>query len=271
MIIVSAIQSIRIIIRNKYGENLVGLLHESLCSRELVILCHGFLSSKECRSLVSIANGLANEGISSFRFDFSGNGESEGSYLSGTYGREAEDLHAVVLHFTGTKRVIRSIVGHSKGANVVLLYASRYHDVRTLVNISGCLNLMRGVAERLGKDFMQKIKKDGFMDVTDKTGTVKYRITKEVLMDRVSTDVGKTCLLIKKDCRVLTVHGSRDELVPVKDAIEIDKLICNHKLHIIEGANHEYTWHQVELASAVVDFIRGTGKDMPNQSGSARL
>lgn len=259
---------LRITIQNKYGEKLVGLLRET-SSMGLVILCHGFRSSKECESLVSIASALAKQGISSFCFDFAGNGESEGSCPDGTYSREAEDLRAVILHFSGEKRAIHAIVGHSKGANVVLLYASRYHDVLALVNISGCVNLMRGMAVRLGRDFVQRIKKDGFIDVSDKAGNVKYRVTKESLMDRLNTDVGAICLSIDKSCRVLTVHGSRDELVPVKDAVDFDKLIRNNKLHIIRGADHEYTEHQVELASVVVNFIMADGK--ANQSMGAKL
>lgn len=58
--------------------------------------------------------------------------------------------------------------------------------------------------------------------------------------------------------RVLTVHGSADEIVPVEDALEFAKIIPNHKLHIIEGANHNYSSHQAELASVVVDFIKAS-------------
>jgi alpha/beta superfamily hydrolase len=56
-----------------------------------------------------------------------------------------------------------------------------------------------------------------------------------------------------------TVHGSADELIPVEDAYEFAKHIPNHKLRVIEGANHCYTAHRKELSSAVVDFI------MPNK------
>lgn len=57
-------------------------------------------------------------------------------------------------------------------------------------------------------------------------------------------------------CRVLTVHGSMDQIVPVKDALEFDKIITNHVLRIIQGADHEYTSHQNELVKVVLDFIR---------------
>lgn len=56
--------------------------------------------------------------------------------------------------------------------------------------------------------------------------------------------------------RVLTVHGSEDEIIPVEDAFEFAKVIPNHKLHIVEGANHCYAAHQEVLASVVVDFIK---------------
>lgn len=59
--------------------------------------------------------------------------------------------------------------------------------------------------------------------------------------------------------RVLTVHGSKDPIVPVEDALEFAKFISNHKLHIIEGADHEYTSHQDELALIVLDFL---GEDL---------
>ena len=56
--------------------------------------------------------------------------------------------------------------------------------------------------------------------------------------------------------RVLTVHGSLDKVVPTDDAYEFAKIIPNHKLHIIEGADHSFTNHQDELASVVVNRIK---------------
>jgi len=58
--------------------------------------------------------------------------------------------------------------------------------------------------------------------------------------------------------RVLTVHGSSDKVVPAEDASKFAKIIPNHKLHIIEKANHSFTDHQDELSSVVVNFIKET-------------
>lgn len=253
----------KVIIPNKYGEKLVGVLHETE-SPEIVILCHGFRSSKENDTMVNLAVALENERISAFRFDFAGNGESEGSFEYGYYWREADDLHSVIQHFSGANRKIIAILGHSKGGSVVLLYASKYHDIRMVVNVSGRYDLTKGIEERLGNDFMQRIKEDGFIDVKNRQGSVQYTVTEESLMDRLSTNMHEACLQIDKECRVLTVHGSADDIIPVQDAREFAKIIPNHQLHIIEGANHVFTAHQAELASFVLGFIKSALPEKDN-------
>ena len=52
----------------------------------------------------------------------------------------------------------------------MLLYASKYNDVHTIVNISGRFYLDRGIEGRLGQDFLQRIKQNGFIDVKNKGG-----------------------------------------------------------------------------------------------------
>ncbi|XP_061374623.1 uncharacterized protein LOC133316849 isoform X2 [Gastrolobium bilobum] len=247
----------RVIIPNKHGQKLVGILHE--CgTTDIVILCHGFRCSKDTNLLLNLAVALENAKISSFRFDFSGNGESEGSFQYGNYWTEVNDLHAVAQHFRESNRVISAIVGHSKGGDVVLLYASKYHDIKTVVNLSGRYDLKAGIEDRLGKDYLERIRKDSFIDVKKRSGSFDFRVTEESLMDRLGTNMHEACLQIDKECRVFTIHGSSDQIIPVEDALEFAKIIPNHKLHIIEGADHAFNNHQDELSSVVVNFIKKT-------------
>ncbi|XP_062022903.1 uncharacterized protein LOC133739180 [Rosa rugosa] len=250
------VQKRRVVIENSHGEKLVGILHDTGGSKELVVFCHGIHSSKERIPMVNLAAALEIQGISAFRFDFAGNGESEGSFRFGNYRREADDLRAVVQHFLGCHYVITAIVGHSKGGNAVILYGSKYRDVPIVVNISGRFNLERGIEGRLGKDYLQRIKQDGFIDVKNKRGTFQYRVTQESLLERLTIDMREVCQSIDQNCRVLTVHGSMDKMVPVEDAYEFNKSIPNHKLYIVEGADHEFTSYQNELASIVLGFIK---------------
>ncbi|CAL5340666.1 unnamed protein product [Camellia sinensis] len=126
--------------------------------------------------------------------------ESEGSFQFGNYWREAEDLRAVIQHFNGASRVTSAILGHSKGGNVVLLYASKYHDIHTVVNVSGRYNLEKGIEEHFGKDFIERTKKEGYLDVENKKGGL-FRVTEESLTDRLNTKMHDACLQIDKNCR----------------------------------------------------------------------
>ncbi|KAI3692573.1 hypothetical protein L6452_32390 [Arctium lappa] len=256
----------RVVIQNNHKENLVGILHET-GSEEVVILCHGYRSCKDRIPMVNLAAALGNEGISAFRFDFAGNGDSEGSFQYGNYYREVDDLRAVMQYFEHEKRSVAAIIGHSKGGNVVLLYASRFNDVHTVVNISGRFNLSRGIEGRLGKDYLHRIKQYGFIDVANRKGNIEYRVTEESLMDRLTTNTSAACQLIPQNCRVLTIHGSADKIVGMEDGMEFAKHILNHQLHIIDGADHEYTSHQNDLASIVLHFVKaGSNRDSPTAS-----
>jgi hypothetical protein len=48
------------------------------------------------------------------------------------------------------------------GGDVVVLYASIYGDVPMVINLSGRFDLKKGLEERLGKEFMDRINKEGF-------------------------------------------------------------------------------------------------------------
>lgn len=182
--------------------------------------------------------------------------ESEGSFQFGNYISETEDLRSVVEYLRGINRWTVAVLGHSKGGDVVLLYASRYHDTHAVINVSGRYDLKRGIEERLGKNFLERLKKDGHIDVKTRRGEGGYQVTEESMMERLNTNMHDACLSIDKRCRVLTVHGTADEVIPVEDAREFAKIIPNHKLQLVEGANHGYSSHQDELASAILPFVK---------------
>lgn len=56
------------------------------------------------------------------------------------------------------------------GGDVVLLYASKYHDISFVINVSGRYDLKKGIKERLGDEFMERIEKEGYIDVKNKKG-----------------------------------------------------------------------------------------------------
>lgn len=51
-----------------------------------------------------------------------------------------------------------------------------------------------------------------------------------LLFDRISS----------RRSKVLTIHGTEDETIPVADAHEFAKLIAQHELVVVEGATHRF-------------------------------
>ena len=52
----------------------------------------------------------------------------------------------------------------------VVLCASLHHDIKTVVNVSGRCKMDRAIEERLGEDYLQRAKKDEFVNIKSKTG-----------------------------------------------------------------------------------------------------
>src|SRR5680860_584609 len=100
----------KIKIRNKSNEMLSGVLKENKNTKEVVILCHGSRSNKDGNMNFALEGELSKY-FNIFRFDFSGNGESEGLLEDGTYTKDIEDILCVIEYFKKKKFKIKSIVG----------------------------------------------------------------------------------------------------------------------------------------------------------------
>ena len=76
-----------------------------------MILCHGFASSRNSFHFPAIAKQLAQHSVSSLRFDFSGNGDSEGQFEYSNYEMEAQDIRAAVQYLRDGGSKVIGLVG----------------------------------------------------------------------------------------------------------------------------------------------------------------
>lgn len=107
-----------------------------------------------------------------------------------------------------------------------------------------------------GEEGLRKLEEDGVLDIKDASGNLQYQVTKESLKERLSTDMHTACLAIPESSRVLTIHGTRDEVIPPEDAYDFAQLIQNHRLLLLSGADHNYRLHQSDVAKIVVEFVK---------------
>jgi hypothetical protein len=75
---------------------------------------------------------------------------------------EAQELRCAKLHLEQqlNRRVV-CMLGHSKGATDVLLYAAQYEDVPCVVNLAARFELQQGVLQRLGPAVLQQLEQAG--------------------------------------------------------------------------------------------------------------
>mmetsp|Transcript_11935 Transcript_11935/g.21621 ORF Transcript_11935/g.21621 Transcript_11935/m.21621 type:complete len:344 (-) Transcript_11935:871-1902(-) len=258
------IQESKLSIANRRGEKLSALFCDRSDKKSpndnVVVLCHGFRSRKENRVNTALVCAFEESKLSSMRFDFHGNGESEGEFQYGNYFSETEDLRCIVEYVRNVlNKNVYALIGHSKGGNAVLLYAAEYDDVPKVINISGRADLSRGFIERYGEERLEELKEMKEITIPDESRDDSYKITLESYKERLSTDM-KTEMLRIRSTQLLTIHGGKDETVPVEDAYAFQQMIDSklHSLSILPDADHRFSDPRDlnQLVLACLDFLR---------------
>ena len=145
------------------GHALFGVLHRppaETLTRDAFVFCHPFAEEKlwTHRVFVSYARSLAKVGHPVLRFDFTGNGDSEGAFKDLSLDAACADVRAAiqqVQRFTGTREV--SLLGMRLGANVASLVADEMPEVRQLILWSPITDGARHMQELLRTNVMTQM------------------------------------------------------------------------------------------------------------------
>ncbi|KAJ2662231.1 hypothetical protein IWW48_001971 [Coemansia sp. RSA 1200] len=207
------------------------------------VICHGLLDTKDTELFQSLQQHFAEKAaVGSVAFDFRGNGRSTGVTGYGDYAREAEDIAKVVDHVRRKlgERVI-GVLGHSKGASSMLLYAVKYgaECPPLVVSISARFWIARETHARWKEHQLRMLEKEGrFLwrsfggapAIDEESGNGRrwasteppppvreYWITRQDLEDRSSVDMRVVQALPLHRVFVLNVAGDADRVVPTDD------------------------------------------------------
>lgn len=240
------------VVQNASGVSLSGIMDlTSNAGAPVFVLVHGFRDSKNGRFVTKVAQELTSRGKKTVRFDCTGNEESGGEFTYSNYSGEAEDLRAVGAYIRAQGERVDAIVGHSKGAGVVLMYAQKYGDVPLVAALAPRFHMSTGVVERFGQDVIDTVRETGSALNTAKDGFT-YTLSKEALDDRLSIDMGEVGKGIRNGIHVVVVHGSDHKVIPVSHADEFEGCILNCKKVIIEGAGHGFRGKEGKVVDAFV-------------------
>ncbi len=130
---------------NSKGNTLASLLYLGN-KNHLIILCHGFGGCKDDFGIKQLAIALNKFGYSTFIFDFTGQGKSEGS-KEFDLKQQVNDLDGVIEHFKHEYSQI-SVLGGSMGGLVSTLIAVKRSDITHLILVNPFLYLYKKISWR---------------------------------------------------------------------------------------------------------------------------
>jgi pimeloyl-ACP methyl ester carboxylesterase len=216
-------------IYNLQGEQLDIAFHGGTKVGVLVVLGHGVTGNKDRPLLIAVAEGLAEKGWPCLRISFSGNGDSKGKFGESTITKEIGDLCAVLAAVPQEKRI--AYIGHSMGAAVGVLTASRRMDIHALVSLAG----MTHSADFVEREFGDVEPGRGYMwDDEDCPLSEAYVKDLKSIGDTLgaASQINQPWLLI---------HGTGDDVVPLKDSRDaLDAANCRKEMLEIPDAGHVF-------------------------------
>ena len=231
-------------IRNAHGERLDFTFTPGESGRrDLVVVAHGVTSHKERPWLVALCDALAEAGIASLRFSYSGNGESEGRYEHSTITKEVADLGSVLDALEGWHL---AYAGHSMGGAVGTIRCASDPRIRAFVSLAGMVHVW---------EFMQRLfghLRPGHDVMLEKP---HCPLSQHFLDDaKAIGDVLEPAKRITIPWMI--VHGSADEIVPFQDAIDVHRATEGRPdLVELPGVDHRYTGHLADLTDAAVPWL----------------
>lgn len=240
--------------QNSKGDSLCGILSDSGTNTQIVILCHGFSSTKDNSTNLRLEEILRKNKISSFRFDFYGHGESDGKFENITISEAVDDVLKSISYLKKRKYKKIALMGGSFGGIASIMAASKTKGLAFLVLKCPVSNYKEKRLLEMSKFELETWKKKGWT-YYESGRHGKLRLNYTFFQD---FDKNNGYLAAKKiKAPTLIVHGDKDESVPIEQSKKTSRLIKNCKLEIIKGADHRFTnpEHFEKMIGLISGFI----------------
>ena len=177
--------------------------------------------------------------------------------ISGASTDDTADLQAVVSH-SGSLGLgpLLALVGHSRGANAVLFYASQHHSTHPLVCISPRFHMEGMLQSRIFSDAQRASLAAGqSVEWPTKAGTITVTPADAAELQALGT-MGSTAAALPPATPLLLVHGKQDTTIPAADseALLASRPGCT-TLSLLKG-KHSYEGCEGPLFAAVTAFLK---------------
>jgi len=241
---------------NLSGEKLAGTFHvPSDNSRHGIILGHCFTCSRHTKILRDLSLALVDVGFKVLRFDFSGNGQSEGNFSESSYSKQVDDIKTAASFMSAQDVSWIGVAGHSMGAMVALLAASQMDSIKAICTLAAKASPLQSF-HFLSQDQIQELQKTGRVNFISRGRNLE--LTEAFFADAAKYDLSSIMPSLLQP--LMVVHGDMDEIIPVENAYKLQQYKrSNTELAIISGADHMFSQdeHRQEVAQRVSQWFKG--------------
>jgi uncharacterized protein len=221
----------------------------------IVVLCHGFLSSKNSTTNKTLTRMLTERGMATFRFDFFGHGDSDGPFEEITTTLAIQQTEAAVDLVTARGYGRIGLVGSSFGGLVAILTAARRSDIACLALKCPVVDFAEELRLTLGPDELPR------WQATDMIPNVmggpdRVRLRYDFYEDSLRQIAYRPAEQITVP--TLIVQGEQDECVPLHQSRRLHEALTGPKrLILLPDADHQFTrgedFHQ--MTTAIADWL----------------
>jgi alpha-beta hydrolase superfamily lysophospholipase len=204
-----------------------------------VVLCHGFLSSKHSTTNKTLTRLLNDAGLAAFRFDFFGQGESEGLFEDISVSLAVRQAHAAIEVVRSRGYDTLGLMGSSFGGLVAILTAAQRQDIACLALKCPVVDFAEELRLEFGPVELARWQSTNTVpDLLGGAGRVRLKFAlyedclRHIAYEPASRIVAPT----------LIVQGARDELVPLHQSRRLlDALRGPKRLDLLPEADHQFT------------------------------
>lgn len=229
-----------IIFHDSHGHRIAAILNmPNEPTTRLAVLCHGFLSSKNSTTNNTLTRLLNEREIATFRFDFFGQGDSDGPFEEITTTLAVHQTQAALDLVTARGYDRIGLVGSSFGGLVAILTTAERRDIACLalkcpvVDFAEELRLTFGPEELARWHATDTIQ--NMMGGPDRV-RLRYAFYEDCLGQIAYSPAERITI------PTLIVQGERDECVPLHQSRRLyDALNGPKRLDLLPDADHQFT------------------------------
>ncbi len=241
--------------KNSKNENLSAVLSNPSHSKNnlILIMCHGFESSKESKTNLILQEELGKLNISILRFDFSGYNDSEGDINQLTVSQSVKDVISAYQFLKNIGYTNIGLMGSSFGGLCSFLATKKLKNLKFLVLKSPVSDFIEVLNQWMKKEQIDYWKEKGSIQ----WGKLFNKLHYHFYEDLIHNSVYKQMNHLNNKIPTFIVHGTDDSLVHISQSEKTVKLIQNVKLMKIKDADHQFSneTHFYDMIKQIINFI----------------